>query len=63
MLRIICLQILLVLLMSHSSSIPVMTVDGTPMPLTNVGFVVTHNMSLHNVYHIRKLTLNLAYIG
>ena len=46
--------------MSLSSSIPVMTVDGTPMPLACVGYVVTPNLSLSHVYHISKLTLNLA---
>ena len=31
--------------MSHSSSAPVMTTDGTPMPLAGVGSVVTPNIS------------------
>ena len=51
MLLIICLQILLVLLLSFSSSIHVMTVDGTLMPLAGVGFFVTPNLSLSHVYH------------
>ena len=51
--------------MSHSSSVPVMTIDGTPMPLAGVGSIVTPNLSfsLSNVYHISNLTLNLAFIG
>ena len=49
--------------MSHSFSIPIMTTDGTPIPLANVGSVVTHNLFLSNVYHILKLTLNLTSIG
>ena len=48
---------------SPSSSIPVMTADGTPMPLAGVGSVVTPHLSLSNVYHIPKLTLNLASVG
>ena len=46
-----------------SSSIPIMTADGTLMPLAGVGSVVTPNLSLPNVYHIPKLTLNLASVG
>ena len=49
--------------MSHSSSIPIMTVDGLPMPLDGVDSIVTPNLSLSNVYHIMKLTLNLASVG
>ena len=62
-LLITCLQILLILFMSPSSSIFVMTADGTPMSLAGVGYVVTPNLSLCNVYHILKLMLNLASIG
>jgi len=40
-----------------------MTVDGTPMPLVGVGFVVTHYLSLLNIYLISKLRLNLASVG
>ena len=46
--------------MSHLSFVPVMTADGTPIPLVGVGYVVTSNLSLSNVYHIPNLTLNLA---
>jgi hypothetical protein len=46
-----------------SSSIPVMTVHGTLMPLAGVGYVVTPYLSLPNVYLIPKLKLNLASIG
>ena len=48
---------------SHSSSILVMTVDDTPMPLVGVGSVITPNLSLSIVYHISNLTLNLASVG
>ena len=51
--------------MSLSSSIPVMTDDGTPMALEGVGYVVTSNLSLFlsHVYHIPKLALNPSYVG
>jgi hypothetical protein len=48
---------------SPLSSIPVMTADGTPMPLAGVGSVVTPHLSLPNVYLILKLKLNLASVG
>ena len=32
--------------MFHSSSVLVMTINGTPMPLAGVGYVVTPNLSL-----------------
>ena len=48
---------------SPSSSIFVMTPDGTPMPLADVCSVVTYHSSLPNVYHFPKLTLNLAFVG
>jgi len=48
---------------SPLSSIPVMTADGTPMPLAGVGSVVTPHLSLSNVYLIPKLKLNLAFVG
>jgi len=48
---------------SSLSSIPVMTTDGTPMPLAGVGSVVTPHLSLPNVYLIPKLKLNLASVG
>ena len=41
--------------MSLLSSIHVMTVDGTPMPLASVGFVVTPNLSL-----LLSLSLSLS---
>jgi len=49
--------------MSPSSSIPVMIVDSTLMPLVGVGSVVTSHLSLPNVYLILKLKLNLASVG
>jgi len=48
---------------SPLSFIPVMTADGTPMPLAGVGSVVTLHLSLPNVYLIPKLKLNLASVG
>jgi len=49
--------------MSLLASIPVMTADGTPMPLACVGSVVTPHLSLPNVYLIPKLKLNLVSVG
>ena len=49
--------------MSPLSSILVMTTDGTPMPLTGVGSVVTPHLSLHNAYLIPKIKLNFASVG
>jgi len=48
---------------SPLSSIPVMTADGTLMPLAGVGSVVIPHLSLSNVYLIPKLKLNLAFVG
>jgi len=48
---------------SPLSSIPVMTADGSPMPLAGVGSLVTLHLSLPNVYLIPKLKLNLASVG
>jgi hypothetical protein len=48
---------------SPLSFIPVMTADGTPMPLAGVGSVVTPHLSLSNIYLIPKLKLNLAFVG
>jgi hypothetical protein len=48
---------------SPLSSISVITVDGTPMPLVGVDSVVTPHLSLLNVYLIPKLKLNLASVG
>jgi hypothetical protein len=48
---------------SHSPSIPVITVDGTHMPLVGVGSVVTPHMSLPNIYLIPNLKLNPASVG
>jgi hypothetical protein len=49
--------------MSPSPSIPIMTDDGTLMPLAGVGYVVIPHLYLFNVYFISKLRLNLASIG
>jgi hypothetical protein len=48
---------------SPSSSIPIMTIDDTLMPLTSVDSVVIPHLSLPNVYLIPKLKLNLASVG
>jgi len=48
---------------SPLSSIPVMTANGTPMPLAGIGSVLTPHLSLPNVYLIPKLKLNLASVG
>jgi len=48
---------------SPSSSIPIMTINDTLMPLTSVGSVVIPHLSLSNVYLISKLKLNLASVG
>jgi hypothetical protein len=48
---------------SSLSSISVITADGTPMPLVDVGFVVIPHLSLPNIYLIPKLKLNLASVG
>jgi len=49
--------------MSPSSSIPVITVDDTLMPLAGVGSIITPHLSLPNIYLIPNLKLNLASIG
>jgi hypothetical protein len=48
---------------SSSSFIPVMTTDGTLMPLAGVGYIVTPHLSLPNVYFIPNLKLNLASVS
>ena len=48
--------------LSLSPFIPVMTADDTLMPLAGVGSVVTHHLSLSNVYFILKLKLNLVFV-
>ena len=49
--------------MTHSPSSLVITTDGTLMPLTGVGSIVTPHLSLPNVYLIPNLKLNLASVG
>jgi hypothetical protein len=48
---------------SPSPTIPVITADGTHMPLVGVGSVVTPHMSLPNIYLIPNLKLNPASVG
>jgi len=49
--------------MFPSPFIPVVTADGTLMPLAGVCFVVTPHLSISNVYFIPKLRLNLVSVG
>ena len=44
-------------------SLPVTTADGTPMPLAGIGPIMGPKLSLPNVYHIPKLSLNLVSVG
>jgi hypothetical protein len=44
-------------------SIPVMTADGTLIPLAGVDFVVTPHLSFPNVYLIMILELNFSFVG
>ena len=46
-----------------TSSMSVMTADGTPMQLEGVGYVVISHLSISNVYHTPKLTLNLVSVS
>jgi hypothetical protein len=46
-----------------SSSIRVMTIDDTLMPLASVGSIITPHLSLPNVYLILKLKWNFVSIG
>jgi hypothetical protein len=48
---------------SHLPSIPVITVDGTLIPLAGVGSVVTPHLSFPNVYLISILRLNFYFVG
>jgi len=48
---------------SPSPSIPIMTVDGTLVPLAGIGSIDTQHLSLPNVYLILKLKLNIAFVG
>jgi hypothetical protein len=41
----------------------IMTVNGTHMPLTYIGFVITPHLSLPNIYLILNLTLNLVSVS
>jgi hypothetical protein len=45
------------------SSIHVMTIDDTSMPLVGIGNVITPHLSLPSVYLIPNLTLNLVSVG
>lgn len=38
-----------------------MTADGTSIPIASVDSIDTHYFSLHDIYHIRGLTLNLIF--
>lgn len=45
-----------------TSFVPIMTTDGTHMPLVGVCSVVNSYLSLSNVYYILKLLLNLTSV-
>lgn len=40
-----------------------MTADGTPTFITGVGSIDTHCLSLHDIYHISSLILNLVFVN
>lgn len=46
-----------------SSSISIMTTNGTSMPVAGVGYVSITNLSLFVVYYILNLTLSLASVS
>jgi len=48
---------------SPPPSIPIITINGTSMPLASVGSIVTPHLSFLNVYLIPKIRLNLVFIG
>ena len=50
-------------ILSLNSSMSVVTTNGTLMPLVVVGSIVTHYMSLSDVYQIHNLALNLVSIS
>lgn len=49
--------------LNPASSMPVVTADGTPLPLAGTGSVSTSNLSFSDVYYIPNLTLSLASVG
>jgi len=49
--------------LNPTSSLSVLTADGTPMPLGGIGSVSTSKLSLSNVYYIPNLTLSLVSIS
>jgi hypothetical protein len=49
--------------LNPTSSMSIMTADGTPMPLAGIGSVCTSNLSLSDVYYIPNLTLSLASVS
>jgi hypothetical protein len=49
--------------LNSTSSMSVMTADGTPMPLAGIGSVSTSNLSLSDVYYIPNLTMSLVSVS
>lgn len=49
--------------LNTTPSISVMTVDGTHMPLADIGSISTPNLSFSYVYYIPNLTLSLASVS
>ncbi|CAJ2637857.1 unnamed protein product [Trifolium pratense] len=49
--------------LNPTSSMSVMTADGTPMSLAGIGSVSTSNLSLSDVYYIPNLTMSLVSIS
>lgn len=46
-----------------TSSMFVMTVDGTLLPLFGIGYIIAPHLSLPYIYYIPNFTLNLISIG
>ena len=43
--------------------ITIYTADGTPMPVSHKGTITSPCLSLSDIFHIPKLSLNLLYVG
>ena len=43
--------------------ITIYTADGTPMPVSHKGTISSPSLSLHDTFHIPKLSLNLLSVG
>lgn len=49
--------------LSLTSSMSVMIVDGTLLPLFGIGSIIAPHLSLPYIYYIPNFTLNLIFIG